>query len=232
MANLIKYLIIFVLFLSCNSFAKELDATSGAIISFPQEKYFGDDKVKPSIYSIYAQEISKIENYLNSFETFTASFKQSSRGGGIRYGKIFINKPGKIRCEYLAPSPMLLIMKENKIILYDYDLDEASYTSSDINSLKLLALQNLKFHDINLVEIEKDEHFIELTIKEYIDQSNQILLLTLKFSYPQIALKQITITTEESDIDLILDKITYNQTLGKQLFYLNRDLLRKDKIKF
>ena len=229
MGNLIKYLVIFTIFLPFSSFAKKAAAVNDNVTSFAEERYFGDDDTEPSVYSTYTKEIAKIENYLNNFETFTASFKQSNRAGAIRYGQIFISKPGNIRCEYLPPSPITLVMKDKKIVFYDKDLDQVSYTSSDINSIKLLDIQNFKFSDIDLVEVEKDKHFVELTVKEYIENSNQILLLTLRFTYPQVELKQITITTEESDIDLILDNYAYNQILGKELFSFNSEIIRKSK---
>jgi outer membrane lipoprotein-sorting protein len=228
MGRLIKYLIIFVMFLPFSSFAKKAGINAN-VSSFSQEKYFGDENTEPSVHSVYVKEITKIENYLNNFETFTASFKQSNRAGAIRYGQIFISKPGNIRCEYLPPSPITLVMKDKKIVFYDKDLDQVSYTSSDMKSIRLLAVQNFKFSDVDLVEVEKDNHFIEFTVKEYIENSKQILLLTLRFTYPQVELKQITITTEESDIDLILDNYSYNQILGKELFSFNSEIIRKGR---
>lgn len=221
-----KFLVTLVLFLS--SFAHGKSNNSDIILSAPDEKFFHDER-KPSAYIIFAKEIAAAENYLNSFNTLTATFKQSNKEGAIRYGKLFISKPEKIRCEYLPPSPLLLILKTNKLVLYDYDLDEVSYASSDINSLKILALQDFQFKNVNLVEVEREGDFIDFTIKEKIKSSDQILLLTMKFSYPNIALKQINILSEESDIDLILSSIKYNQTLGKELFSFNRDILRKNK---
>ena len=218
MAKLVRFFIF--LFLSYHSFANDI------IVPQPQEKYFGDDDVPPPIKNVYAKEISEIENYLNGFDTFTAQFKQSNKEGSIRYGKFFISKPGKIRCEYLKPSPDLLIINENKLTFYDKALDEVSYASADINSLKLLAIKDLRFTSVNIVEMEKDEHFLILSLKEHVEKFDQPLFLTMKFSYPQIELKQITITTKENEMDLIFDQIVYNQPLGKQLFYFHRDIFR------
>ncbi|MGB4191395.1 MAG: outer membrane lipoprotein carrier protein LolA [Rickettsiales bacterium] len=228
MTYLFKLLLIFGSITLCSVLCIATN-NSSILASTTKEKYFGDDQTKPSVNITYHKELANISIYLNSFDTFSAGFKQSTRDGRIRYGKIFISKPDKIRCEYLAPSPMLLLLKENRVIFYDYDLDETSYANSDIESIQLLSRKNLNLKDVNVVEVSKDSHFIEVTIKEHIKQSREILLLTLKFSYPKIELKQITVTTQESDIDLILDKIVYNKTFGKELFIFNRDFLRKNK---
>lgn len=196
------------------------------IVSPPTETYFGDNDVSPAITDVYAKEINELEHYLNSFDTFIAQFKQSNKEGAIRYGKFFISKPGKIRCEYFKPSPVLLIINQNKVTFYDQDLDEVSHASSDINSLKLLTIKDLRFSSVNLVEIDKDDQFITLSIKERVKKFDSPLFLTLKFSYPKIDLKQITITTHENEIDMVFDKVIYNQPIGKQLFYFHRDLFK------
>jgi outer membrane lipoprotein-sorting protein len=229
MAKLVKIIITLLLLTPGHSFAakKNTNNNQDIMVNKADEKYFGDDDVRPSLYKLYAKEIKQVENYLNGFETFIAQFKQSNKAGSIRYGKLFISKPGKIRCEYLKPSPVLLIINDNRVTYYDQDLDEVSYTSSDINVLKLLALSEINFSNLNLVEMDKEKQFLTLSIKEDSKKAQPRLFLTLKFSYPQIELKQITITTEENEIDMIFDQITYDQLLGKQLFYFHRDLFRK-----
>ena len=224
---MLKFLRIIVVLLPFLASAKA--SSNNIIVSSPQEKYFGDEDVRPSLYKLYAKEIREIETYLNSFKTFVTQFKQSNTKGEISHGKIFVAKPGKIRCEYFNPSPILLIMKDKKVIYYDKDLDEVSYASSDINALKLLALSDIKFNEFNLVEIEKNSHFLTLSLKEYSEELKQNLILTLKFSYPKLQLKQMSVITEDNEIDMIFDKITYNQILGKQLFYFHRDALRNKK---
>lgn len=224
MLKLLKYILLLIV-IPCYSLAK----TNNIIVTPPVEKYINDDKVRPSLAKVYAKDIAKVEHYLNSFTTFGAQFKQSSPGSEITYGKLFIAKPGKIRCEYFKPSPILLIINESKVTYYDQELDEVSYTNSDINALKILALSNISFKELKLVEMEKDAKFLTLSVKEYSKDLKQDLILTLKFSHPSINLKQITITTEESETDIIFDKITYDMPMGKQLFYFHRNAPRKNK---
>ena len=222
MLNLLRYILVLALI--------PYHATAGANDMFakpPAEKYFNDDKVRPSLYSAHGNDIAKVEYYLNGFVTFSAQFKQSSSASEITYGKLLISKPGKIRCEYFKPSPVLLIINGDRLTYYDKELDEVSYTNSDINALKLLALSNINFKELNLVEMEKDDQFLTLNVKEYSKDLKQDLILTLKFSHPQIVLKQITITTKENVIDMIFDQIAYNSQLSDQLFYFHRQIPRK-----
>ena len=48
-------------------------------------------------------DLSKIENYLNNINTLEADFVQMSSNGGSAEGKIYIEKPSKIRMERIRP---------------------------------------------------------------------------------------------------------------------------------
>ena len=218
---MLKYLLLLSLLSSVVLAAQKNDM----IVTAPVEKYFGDDDVRPSLFKVFASEIEAIEWYLNGFNSFAAQFRQSNKGE-ISYGKLFVSKPDKIRCEYLKPLPMLLIMNDKKITYYDQELDEVSYTNADINALKFLALSKVNFSRLNLVEIKKDKYFIDFTMREYSQELKQDFMLTLQFSYPKIELKQLSLIYEANEMKLIFDKISYNQAFSDKLFYFNRDLLR------
>ena len=51
-----------------------------------------------------ANDLEKIENYLNSVKTLQARFVQNASNGNVAEGTIYIEKPNKIRMEYDAPT--------------------------------------------------------------------------------------------------------------------------------
>lgn len=222
---LLSRIIVLFIFSCCNFSA----ASAQELIYTPSpEKYFGDDDRAPSLQELYKQEFELISDYINSYQTLTANFKQSSKQDNtLSYGKIFIAKPGKIRFEYLSPSKLLIIFNDNKLTYYDQELNETSYAKSDINILKILAEDNFSLNNFDLVHAEKDEHYFLFAIKEHSKKLQQNLVLILKFSYPEIALKHIGIETEGNQVDLLLEKINYNEYLSKQIFFFNRLIKKK-----
>ncbi len=217
--------ILIVIFCAFSALAKDSiknNKNRDIIVVEPEEKYYGDKDVNPSLNTTYAKEIAAVEKYLNSFYTYSANFKQSNRSGQISYGKIYISKPEKIRCEYSNPTPTLLIMNENKVTYYDEELDEISHANADINALKILSLERIKFSNLKLVEVEKEYGFISFTFIDYSKELKQQLAATLKFSYPAVELKKLTVLTEDNEVDMVFEKSIYNQNLSKQLFYFNR----------
>jgi outer membrane lipoprotein-sorting protein len=227
MVKMLKAAIIILFFASLA--VAESKSSNAIMVSAKDTKYFGDESAKPPLYKKYAKEIKSAEQYLNSFYTLSAQFKQSNKNDEISYGKLFISKPGKIRCEYSSPSPLLLIMNDQKITYYDKELDEISYTNTDINALKFLALNEIKFSELNLIEVIKEANFIALSVQEYSKELKQNLIVTFQFNYPSTQLRQLIITTEESEVNVIFDNLIYNKALGKQLFYFNRPSSRKYK---
>lgn len=55
------------------------------------------------------QSLQKINAFLNSFQTMKSDFTQISSKGQMAQGILLINKPGKLRFEYAAPNPMLIV---------------------------------------------------------------------------------------------------------------------------
>ncbi len=194
-----------------------------------EEEFFGDNQVNPTIAKIYFKEIAAVERYLNSYYTYSASFKQSNMSGQISYGKLFISKAEKIRCEYNNPTPLLLIMNGDKITYYDKELDEVSHANSDINALKILSMERIKFDKFKLAHAEKEPGFVSFTFTEKSKELKQDMAITMRFTYPQVNLKEVVILTEDNQVNMIFDKPVYNQPLSKELFYFNRVKNNKNK---
>ena len=161
-----------ILFIFLSSFVVEAEGVKKLEL---QERYFGDDLVQPAISKVYAKEIWMIEKYLNSYQTLIANFKQSN--GRVSYGKLMIAKPEKIRCEYLDPSKLLLIIKNNQVTFYDYDLDEASYASMETSAFRILSADKIDFSALNMVEFEKSSHHLAVSVKEYNLELKQNLVI-------------------------------------------------------
>ena len=213
------------MFFPAISFAAKVK--SQVIVEDLQEKYHGDaDNIQDPIHKTYAKEIADVENYLDSYTTLTGLFKQADKDGKISYGKLLLAKPGRIRCEYFKPSAVTLIINDNRVTYYDEELDEVSRAATETNALKFLALEHVKFANLNLVELEKDKHYLSLSIKEYSKELKQNLIVTLKFLYPEVTLRQLSIITEGNEVDMVFEQVLYDQPMSKKLFYFHKNSKR------
>ncbi|MBS0236714.1 MAG: outer membrane lipoprotein carrier protein LolA [Proteobacteria bacterium] len=89
--------------------------------------------------------LTDVEKYLNGITTIQADFKQTAVDGATRTGVVYIQKPGKLRWEYLHPTNILIIGNKKDFSYYDADLDEVSYISSD-SALGTFLTQEIRFN--------------------------------------------------------------------------------------
>jgi outer membrane lipoprotein-sorting protein len=63
--------------------------------------------------------LKEISAYLNSLTTVEADFTQVNADGSISTGKIFINRPGRVRFEYAPPDRSLVIAGGQQVAIFD-----------------------------------------------------------------------------------------------------------------
>ena len=94
-------------------------------------------------------DLTKIEHYLNNISTLEAGFVQMSSNGGSAEGKIYIEKPSKIRMEYTAPDQLLIVGNGEYIIYNDKELDQITNIDyKDIPATMILS-NKIKFDGEN-----------------------------------------------------------------------------------
>ena len=87
-----------------------------------------------------SEDVKKIENYLNSIKTMRADFVQIASNGEKVEGRLYIEKPNKIRMEYNAPSNVLIVGNGDYIVYYDKELDQITNIDyEDIPAAAILA---------------------------------------------------------------------------------------------
>src|SRR6478609_7380843 len=66
-----------------------------------------------------AQTVQRVETYLSGIRTLAARFQQLNPDGGTATGKLYIQRPGKMRFDYDPPSKVLLIATDWRLIFWD-----------------------------------------------------------------------------------------------------------------
>ena len=63
--------------------------------------------------------ISKADDFLSSAQTMVGDFEQKGQDGRVSQGKIYIQKPGKLRFEYAAPAALDVIADGSNVAVND-----------------------------------------------------------------------------------------------------------------
>ena len=71
-------------------------------------------------------DISRIESYLNGVRSLRSRFVQTAPSGEITQGVVLIQRPGRMRFQYDAPSPFLLVANHGTLFFTDSQLQQTS----------------------------------------------------------------------------------------------------------
>jgi outer membrane lipoprotein-sorting protein len=78
-----------------------------ALFAAPQ---MAEAKLRPlALSSAQQQGVARINAYINSFQSLKCDFAQVSSKGNLSQGTLYISKPGKLRFDYAAPNPLLIV---------------------------------------------------------------------------------------------------------------------------
>ena len=168
-------------------------------------------------------DIHQIENYLNNLKSLQAGFVQMASNGGTAEGKIYISKPSKIRMEYTAPEPLLIVGNGDYIIYYDKELEQVTNIDyKDIPATVILTRQ-IKFDNENLkiTDLYKDSGQTSITVET--PKTPGVKPITLIFDNEPFRLKQWKVIDQQNiEVTISLFDIEQDINLSDNLFKFDK----------
>lgn len=111
--------------------------------------------------------LSRIERFLNDISTLQARFVQVSSNGGYAEGDVFVDRPGQMRFDYDAPTPVLLIANGLTLLYYDKQLKEATFLPLWETPLWFLIREEVRFDDnVEIVGIEEALGTLRVSLRD------------------------------------------------------------------
>lgn len=145
-----------------------------------------------------AEDIVKIEDYLNNLHSLKATFVQMASNGTTAEGRLFIKKPNKIRMEYAEPTNVLIVGNGDIITYKDIDLDQITNIDYDDIPLSMILDNRIKLdgNKLKIVDFYKDKGSTTVTLEP--TQKTETGPITLVFSNSPFELKQWKIVDPQS----------------------------------
>jgi outer membrane lipoprotein-sorting protein len=139
-------------------------------------------------------QAARVSSYLSSLQTLVGNFVQVGPDGSKTKGDFYIQKPGKVRFEYEAPSPIAIIADGSSLAVRDRKLATQDIYPLSQTPLRFLLSDRIDLlKDTNVVNVTADDVFISVTIEEkqaLIGTSRLMLMIGAKDGQ----LKQWTVT--------------------------------------
>ncbi len=143
-----------------------------------------------SVLSVEKQALAeKIRTYLNEMKTLTGGFAQISTTGAYADGKVYLQRPGKMRLTYNPPVKTEMIVRNGTIIYHDMEFRQVTYYPLNATPLAALLQEDLSFDkDVRIVDLAQGPGVIELTLVDRDDPG--MGSVTLVFSDSPLALRK------------------------------------------
>ncbi len=168
-------------------------------------------------------DLAKIENYLNNLHSLKANFIQMASNGGTAEGKIYISKPSKMRMEYTAPEPLLIVGNGDYIIYHDKELDQITNIDYKDIPATVILTRKIKFDGTNLkvTDLYKDSGQTSITVET--PQTPGVKPITLVFDNEPFRLKQWKVIDPQNiEITVSLFDIEQDEALSDNLFKFDK----------
>jgi outer membrane lipoprotein-sorting protein len=174
--------------------------TTGATPASPPDPVIPDPRrnLPANIFSSFdanqKAQAAKVSAYLSSLQTLVGNFVQIAPDGSKSKGDFYIQKPGKVRFEYEAPSPIDIVADGSSVAVRDRKLATQDIYPLSQTPLRYLLSDRIDLlKDTNVVSVTADDVFISVTIEEkqaLIGTSRLMLMIGAKDGQ----LKQWTVT--------------------------------------
>lgn len=164
------------------------------------------------------RDVRRAEQLLDGISSLKARFTQVDSNGGVASGTFYLRRPGRMRFEYDAPSPLLMVADGTWLIVYDKDIRQVDRYPLGATPIGVLTRDRIKLDEgIDLLGVVRDKGAfgVKLSDQERKDDGQLILIFTdspLEFRQWQVLDAQGTTTV------FTLDQVQTGVTLSPSLF--------------
>lgn len=163
-------------------------------------------------------DLTRVEQYLNSFSTLRARFQQYSVGSGDASGDIYVRRPGRLRVEYDPPVPVLIVADGMLVSYYDSDLDQVNQLPLNASPIWFLLRETILFdEEITVTKIDRQTGTLRVSMHQTDDADAGSV--TLIFNDNPLELKQWTLVDAQgTEVRVGLEEVSLGGALANELF--------------
>ena len=160
---------------------------------------------------------TKILDYLNSLQYFSASFIQNDNET-LSEGKVYIGKK-RVRADYLSPSKILIILDEDKAMYYNYELEEDEFFNPKNTNAWFFydIFRNPYFFEDSKIIIKNNEITLE---KEGLDNQQALYKINVLFENNPMILRKIEVYINDEFLQISVFDHNYNESFDESFFKL------------
>lgn len=186
-----------------------------------QQAAFTDPRSVPA-------DLARVDAAMNSTASFSGRFAQYAADGSFAQGQVYIKRPGKLRFEYDAPNPLLIVSDGVTLTQQDKALETIDRVPLAATPLNYFLKENINLaNDTEVIALQKTYNEWRVTAR---DGSGELDgAITMVFDANTLALKEWVIADSfGGETRVLLSELKYNERINPRLFIL-RDGSRRDR---
>lgn len=111
--------------------------------------------------------VQKVGDYFNKVTNLQGEFIQVGPRGHVSQGIFYLSKPGKLRFEYSAPNPFLIVSDGTWVIVNNRKRNKAEYYPLSATPLRLVLDKNVDLLDqARILHVQEDKESISVTLED------------------------------------------------------------------
>lgn len=173
-------------------------------------------------------DLARIDAAMNSTASFSGRFAQYAADGSFAQGQVYIKRPGKLRFEYDAPNPLLIVSDGVTLTQQDKALETIDRVPLSATPLNYFLKENINLaQDTEVIALQKTFNEWRVTARDGSGEMDGAI--TMVFDAQNLALKEWIIADSfGGETRVLLSGLRYNERINPRLFVL-RDESRRDR---
>jgi len=174
-------------------------------------------------------DLARIDASMNATHSFQGNFVQVAPNGEVSRGEIWLQRPGKVRFEYAAPNPLLIVSDGVTLVQNDRQLQTFDRVPLSATPLNYFLKENINLaNDTEVIGLQKNPGQWIVTARD--GSGQQEGAITLVFNSETLALQTWIISDDFGGQTRVqLSNLQYNGGIDPRLFILREDSNRRDR---
>ncbi len=203
--------------------AKPPEQTSSGFPSFfKPPAIFGGSGETTAFDAKQRATADRVSAYLSNIRQLHGNFVQVAPDGSKSEGEFFLQKPGKVRFDYNAPSPIELIADGSSVVVRDRKLATQDLYPLSQTPLRFLLADRIDLmRDTNLIGVYVDDIFATVVIEErqILGGTHKVMLM---FGAQDFQLRQWTVTDPQGyDTTVAVYNLDNSKTPDPNMFRID-----------
>lgn len=160
--------------------------------------------------------LQRVALYLNNIRTMSARFQQAASNGPST-GRMWVQRPGRMRFEYDPPNPITLLADTFYIYYWDKQLNQVSKVGLKSTPAWFLLREPISFGDVIVTAVEHGPNMLRVSVVE--SAQPDAGSLTMVFTENPLALRQWTVVDQQGKTTTVaLSDVQFGMALDPKLF--------------